>query len=231
MNTPGMTCMILDDEAISRHVIRHMVAQTDFLEMAYEFSNPLEALSSLDKVDLLFLDVEMPEMTGLELMDITDNLPQIIMITSKSDYAVSAFEHSVTDYLVKPVTYPRFLKAVMKARENHDTHRLNHTRTGSDIFVRSESRIVKIDLTKVLFVEALADYVLLHTAEEKYIVHSTMKALERKLPTDFVRVHRSYIVNQTKITAIEDLNILIGKKYIPIGASYKEAFLKRLNFL
>ena len=228
-----MTCMILDDEAISRLVIRHLIAQTDFLELSYEFSNPLEALVYLSKVDLLFLDVEMPGMTGLQLLDVTENLPQIIMITSKSEYAVSAFEHNVTDYLVKPVQYPRFLKAVMKAREQHELHNLNQVpaNAATDIFVRSESRIVRIDLSKVLYIEALADYVLLHTSEEKHIVHSTMKALERKLPLDFVRVHRSYILNLSKIAAIEDLNVIIQKKLIPIGASYKDAFLKRLNFL
>ena len=211
-----MTCMILDDEAISRLVIRHLIAQTDFLELSYEFSNPLEALVYLSKVDLLFLDVEMPGMTGLQLLDVTENLPQIIMITSKSEYAVSAFEHNVT-----------------KAREQHELHNLNQVpaNAATDIFVRSESRIVRIDLSKVLYIEALADYVLLHTSEEKHIVHSTMKALERKLPLDFVRVHRSYILNLSKIAAIEDLNVIIQKKLIPIGASYKDAFLKRLNFL
>lgn len=229
-----MNCMIIDDEAMSRLTLQMLIEKTDFLVLTHQFECPLPAIQHLTSVDLLFLDVEMPEMTGIELLKSVDKLPQIILTTSKTEYAVEAFEHRVTDYLVKPLQYPRFLKAVLKAQENYKSATATSisANTEETIFIKTESKILKISLNQICYIEALADYVILHIGEEKHIVHGTMKALEKKLPAaDFVRVHRSFIVNVNKITAIEDLHIAVGKKVVPIGASYKDNFLKSINFL
>jgi len=165
------------------------------------------------------------------MVESLENAPQVVLITSNPEYAVQAFELSITDYLVKPIKYVRFLKSVEKVRSNLTSPILDSLNK-EDIYVKSDSKIVKIKLDDIQFVEALSDYVIINTAEKRYIVHSTMKSIEQKLSqNNFTRVHRSYIVNIDKIQTIEDLNIIMPKKSIPIGASYKNAFLSKLNFL
>jgi DNA-binding LytR/AlgR family response regulator len=224
----------VDDEDMSRNIVRHFVEQTSFLTLAKECADAIEAANFLQQnpVDLLFLDIEMPQMSGMELVKSLQVKPQVIFITSRSDYAVEAFEYNVTDYLVKPITYARFLKAVTKAKEVFDTQQPLQLYS-KDLYIKSDSKIVKINLKDLLYVEALADYVMMYTASgNRHVVHSTMKGVEKKLNSgEFVRVHRSFIVNIEKIEAIEDLSIIINKKLIPIGASYKDSFLKKLNIL
>ncbi len=226
-------CIIVDDDEMSRNLIRHFVMKTNFLSLVEEFDNAVEAANFLksDHVDILFLDVKMPEMTGMEFIQTLENDYQIILITSESDYAVEAFEKSVTDFLVKPAEYPRFLKAAQKAKNNIEKQsKLNEDLT--ELYVRSDSKLVRIPLENILYVEALADYVIIHTPEKKHIVHFTMKGIENRLPgKSFIRTHRSYIVNTNKIETLEDNSILINKKFIPIGASYKENLMERLNLL
>jgi DNA-binding LytR/AlgR family response regulator len=171
-------------------------------------------------------------MTGMELVKSLQVKPQVIFVTSRSDYAVEAFEYNVTDYLVKPITYARFLKAVTKAKDIFDTHQPVQLHS-KDLYIKTDSKIVKLNLKDLLYVEALADYVMFYTANgNRHVVHSTMKGVEKKLNSgEFIRVHRSFIINIEKIDAIEDLSIVINKKLIPIGASYKDGFLKKLNIL
>jgi DNA-binding LytR/AlgR family response regulator len=229
-----MNCIIVDDEDMSRNIVRHFVEQTSFLTLTKECADAIEAANFLQQnpVDLLFLDIEMPQMSGMELVKSLQVKPQIIFITSRSDYAVEAFEYNVTDYLVKPITYARFLKAVTKAKEVFDAQQPLQLHS-KDLYIKSDSKIVKINLKDLLYVEALADYVMIYTASgSRHVVHSTMKGVEKKLNSgEFIRVHRSFIVNIEKIEAIEDLSIIISKKLIPIGASYKDNFLKKLNIL
>jgi DNA-binding LytR/AlgR family response regulator len=229
-----MNCIIVDDEEMSRNIVRHFVEQTSFLTLVHECANGIEAANVLRQtpVDLLFLDIEMPQMSGMDLVKSLQVKPQVIFITSRSDYAVEAFEYNVTDYLVKPITYARFLKAVTKAKETFDAQQPLQLYS-KDLYIKSDSKIVKINLKDLLYVEALADYVMMYTSTgNRHVVHATMKGVEKKLNSgEFVRVHRSYIVNIEKIEAIEDLSIVINKKLIPIGASYKENFLKKLNIL
>ena len=228
-----MNCLIVDDEEMSRTLVGHFVAQTEGLTLAHTCESAVEAANYLRKqdVDLVFLDVEMPEMSGLELLKVLPRKPEIVLITSKAEHAVEAFEYNVTDYLVKPVAYPRFLQAVARVQENLEA-RVAPDDLPHDIYVRTEQKIVKVNLADLLYVEALADYVMLHTVNNRYVTHSTMKGIEKKLTNKaFVRIHRSYIVNKDKIEVLEDLSVLINKKHLPIGASYKDAFLKRLNIL
>jgi len=228
-----MNCIIVDDEEMSRNIVKHFVEQTSGLHLLHVCTDAIEASNFLQNnvVDIVFLDIEMPEMSGMDLLKVLTVKPEVILITSKTDRALEAFEYSVTDYLLKPITYPRFLQAVAKAKEKRESHAAP-VELPTDIYVRSDSKIVKVTLKELLYVEALADYVMLHTLSHRYIAHSTMKGIERKLtPKEFIRIHRSYIINTEKIDAIEDLSVLINKKYIPIGTSYKENFIKRLNIL
>ncbi len=229
-----MNCIVVDDEEFSRNVIKHFINKTDGLNLLSECENAAEAFKALksDEIDIVFLDVEMPDMTGIELMKALDDMPQIILVTSRPNYAVEAFEYSVTDFLVKPVNYARFLKAVSKAETNLKASNVTIENKTNEVFVKADSKIIKLKLSDIIYIEALSDYVIINTATRKYIIHSTMKGLEKKLPdSDFIRVHRSYIVNFAKIDQIEDLNVIVPGKTIPIGASYKNTFMKKLNLL
>lgn len=233
-----MNCMIVDDEDISRKVVQHFVEKTESLTLKHLCENAIEAINILKKdnsVDILFLDVEMPEMTGLELIEALKSTSIcIILITSKMEYAVEAFEYNVTDYIIKPINYPRFLKAVARVEEQLESQpKETEEPELSALFVKTDYKIVKIQLDEVSYIEALSDYVTIYTADKKYVVHSTMKGIEKKLgpAKNFLRVHRSYIVNKQHIKSIQDLYVEIGGKSIPIGRSYKNNFIKNLNIL
>ena len=228
-----LNCIVVDDDEMSRKVISHFVAKTKFLQCAEEFSNAIDALNYIDEehVDLIFLDIRMPEMSGMDFINALGKDIDIILITAEEKYAVEAFEKKVTDYLVKPIEYPRFLQASEKARENVMIKRAA-IMNRREFYVRTDARIVRIPFDSILFVEALADYVIIQTGTKKHIVHYTMKGIAERLPDgQFIRTHRSYIINLDKIEAIEDNSLVIGEKYIPIGASYREALFGRLNFL
>ncbi len=228
-----LNCIVVDDDEMSRKVVVHFIEKTNFLQLNKEFDNAMDAVHYLDEehVDIIFLDVQMPEMSGMDFINALEKDIEIILITSEEKYAVEAFEKKVTDYLVKPIEYARFLQAAQKAQSNVEIKR-SATVVRKEFFVRTDAKIVRIPYDSILFVEALADYVIIQTEQKKHIVHFTMKGIASRLPEDeFVRTHRSYIVNLNKIEALEDNSILIGEKYIPIGASYKEAFLGLLNFL
>jgi DNA-binding LytR/AlgR family response regulator len=228
-----MNCLIVDDEEMSRNMVKHFVEQTESLNLVGICYDGVEASGVLNKtdIDLVFLDIEMPGMTGYELIKSLTNPPEIILITAKKEHAAEAFEYRVTDYLVKPITYPRFLQAISRVKENLEGLENNKSKS-TELYVRTDSKIVKVSFNDVTYIEALADYIMIFTNNNKYIVHSTMKGFQSRLPSDqFVRVHRSYIVNKDKIESIENLFIVINKKFIPIGASYKDDFMKKLNLL
>ncbi|MCK5103429.1 MAG: response regulator transcription factor [Cyclobacteriaceae bacterium] len=228
-----LNCIVVDDDEMSRKVVVHFIEKTNFLQLTKEFDNAIDATHYLDEehVDIIFLDIQMPEMSGMDFINALEKDIEIILITSEQKYAVEAFEKKVTDYLVKPIEYSRFLQSAQKAHTNVEIKRAT-TVERKECYVRTEAKIVRIPYEKILFVEALADYVIIQTEAKKHIVHFTMKGIANRLPDDeFVRTHRSYIVNLDKIEALEDNSLLIGEKYIPIGASYKDALLNRLNFL
>ncbi len=225
--------LIVDDEVISSDLIKFYSNKTGLLEIVGIVRNGIEATKFLgeNEVDLIFLDIEMPEMDGLELLRTMVNSPMVILVTSRIEHGPAAFEYDVIDYLVKPVEYTRFQKSVNKAFEDHKSKK-DAGEGITSIYVRSNNKSVRLSYSEILYIEALADYVVFVTAEKKHIVHSTMKALETKLPAEiFIRTHRSYFVNISKIEAIEDNNILINKSYVPVSTSYKEALTKKLNFL
>jgi DNA-binding LytR/AlgR family response regulator len=228
-----LNCIVVDDDEMSRRVVVHFIEKTKSLQLSKEFDNAIDAVQYLDEehVDIIFLDVQMPEMSGMDFINSLEKDIDIILITSEQKYAVEAFEKKVTDYLVKPIDYSRFLQAAQKAQTNIEATRTNTVKR-REFYVRTDAKIVRISYEKILYVEALADYVIIQTDAKKHIVHFTMKGIVNRLPgNEFIRTHRSYIVNLDKIEALEDNSLLIGEKYIPIGASYKEALLGQLNFL
>ncbi len=228
-----MNCVIVDDDPLSVRLLEGLIAQTDGLTLQRSFANAVDAVQFLreTEVDILFLDVEMPEMTGLELLGALENKPSVVLVSSKAEYAVDAFQFDVDDYLLKPPTYARFLKAVKKVEDKISQDQAVQFK-GDYVFVKSDTALVKVDIRQLQWVEALADYVALVTKEKKYVCHSTMKSIEAKLPVDqFVRVHRSYIVRIDQIDAIEDKTVSVGKKIIPVGGTYRESLMNRLNLI
>lgn len=226
-----MNCIIVDDEEISRKVVEKCAERTDFLNIVGVCESAIEAKKLLETnmVDVIFLDIEMPEMSGLDLIRNFKEIPQIVFISSKAEYAAEAFDYDVTDYIVKPVDYARFLKAAEKANEINE----NIQRKGADhIFIKKESRLVRVDFKDIHWVEALADYVNIYTPSERHTVLSTMKAIEAKLPeSQFMRIHRSYIVRLDQIREIEDNNVALDGKNLPISRSKKDEFLSKMNTL
>jgi DNA-binding LytR/AlgR family response regulator len=230
---------------MSRKVVEEYVKRTNFLNLLNSYENAVDAVNALkglaDPVHLIFLDVEMPDMSGIDFMyTVRDIHPQIIIISSKEKYAVTAFEYDVTDYLLKPISYARFFKAVDKAVKKVDEFQnvrpSNPTDEVDEIFIKKNSTLVRLRYDDIMYIEALENYVIVNTFNEKFTIHFTMKAIEDRLPMKkFKRVHRSFIININRIKGIEDNSILIkteeGNKLIPIGKSYKDKLLSEINLM
>jgi DNA-binding LytR/AlgR family response regulator len=231
-----MKCLIVDDNQLARMAMKQLVSQVQMLELVAECSDAMEAYNYLnsEQIDLLFLDIEMPGMTGIELTKKLGNKkPLIIFTTAKTDYAVEAFELNVVDYVVKPVSSARFLQAVEKAKEAMDSNKQEvKIEEREFVFVKDNGILKKLNVDDILYLEAMGDYVKVHTAQKFHVLHSTLKSIEEKLPLNkFLRIHRSYIVALQKIDFIQDGMITIGKATIPVAETYKSALSKRLNLL
>jgi DNA-binding LytR/AlgR family response regulator len=231
-----MNCIIIDDDLMSRRVLEEFIARTEQLNLLNSYENAVDAINAFstgEDVDLIFLDIEMPEMSGIDFLETLQNPPQIIIVSSKEKYALDAFNYDVTDYLLKPVTYSRFFKAINKANVRFKT---KVDTKDNEIFIKKNSALVRLKYNDILWVEALENYVIFTTFAEKYTIHFTMKAIESKLPSNmFTRVHRSFIVNTRSINIIEDNAIIIntkeGHKTIPIGKSYKDKLMGDINLI
>src|SRR6185312_4985319 len=228
-----MNCIVVDDDKASINVFTQIIKQVDYLNIIQTCSTPVEAINALNKhtdIDVLFLDIEMPEMNGLEMIRTLAERPRIILTTSHTEYALDAYDLDVVDYLIKPITLTRLLKALSKIKQA-DNH-TNVTVEQDFLFVKKDSVLIKVPVKDILWIEALGDYITLHTKNERFILHITLKSVESKLPTSkFIRVHRSYIVHIDNVRTVEDTTIYINDASIPIGALYRENFLKRLNTL
>ncbi len=228
-----MKTIILDDEKPAITILTKFVSKIPFVELILATTNPFEALEVLNtqKIDLLLSDIEMPDITGLELLKSLEKKPMIIFTTAYEDYALQGYELDVVDYLVKPIRFERFLKGINKA---HKLYKLNNaastaTKT-SYLFLKADYKTVKIALDDILYIEGLKDYVKVYTQENMVVTRLNLKGIEEKLPLeDFLRVHRSYIVAVSKITAFQKSNISIGEIDIPFGNTYREQVMRILG--
>jgi len=242
----AMNCIIIDDDKMSRKVLEEYVKRTDSLKLLQTYSNAIEAINALtqlsEPVHLIFLDIEMPDMDGIDFLNTlkkTDS--QIIIVSAKDKYAVTAFEYEVTDYLLKPFTYARFYKSVDRAFKKLDDFmaikKPNNENAGSDeIFIKKNATLLKLNFNDIVYIEALENYIIINTHDEKYTIHFTMKSIEEKLPpSKFKRIHRSYIINIHKIKGIEESSVIVktneGTRLLPIGKSYKDDLLRDLNVI
>ena len=229
-----INCIVIDDDQVSIKLINHFVANTEGLHFLSSFSNPIEAANFLRKeaatVDLIFLDVEMPEMSGIQLLEAFDNLPPVILITTKEKYAVKDFEHKVLHYLVKPFDYSKFLKAIERFYKNYES---KNTQNFDYIFIKENGLLSKIGHNEIRFCEALGDYVKIHVSDKIHIVNSTMKNIEEKLKGNkkFLRLHRSYIINLDYLENLDADTAVVGGKMVPVGNKFKSELQARLNII
>ena len=243
-----MKCLIIDDEPLAVDVIDSYIQQIDDMEVVAKCHNPLEAIALLKKeqVDLVFLDIEMPNLTGIDLVNIVDRIPQFIFTTAYPQYAIDGFNLNATDYLVKPIAFQRFLKAVSRAREKYELEHkvaVNITSAGPlqapqsienhFIFVKSEYENIKINVDSIKYIQGLKDYIKIYTTNSKkaILTLSSFKDILDKLPSkEFIRVHRSYIINVNAIRALQKTKVVLDNEVrVPIGETFKDDVLKTLG--
>lgn len=227
-----MKCVLIDDEAMDLMALSELMKSYDGFEVVGSFQNPIEARGFVNKnkVDLIVLDVEMPELNGLDFIKSIKNVEHVILISSNKTYAADSYDFNVTDYIVKPVSKPRLTQAIDRVRQVAESIKTSSNKDFA--FVKDGTKIIRIDFKEILFIEALADYVQINTTEGRHTVLATMKSMQANLPEDdFFRVHRSYIVRKDKIKVIEDNMILMEQKNIPISRSAKQEFFNTFNFL
>ncbi|OAD45769.1 LytR/AlgR family response regulator transcription factor [Polaribacter atrinae] len=235
-----MNCIVVDDDVTARLIIKKLCADFNEITVLEEFDSAIEAIKYLNsnEVDLIFLDIHMPAFSGFDFIQTLKSPPKIILTTSDKNFALQAFEYDcILDYLVKPITKTRFNKSLQKLSSLKEAKTSTNvkipSKEGSDfIYVSVERRLVKIDIPNICFVEAKGDYISIKTDSKSYIVHSTLKKIEDKLPSSlFLRIHRSFIINVSEIVDIEDNSVLIQKSVIPISRSNKSELMRRLNLL
>lgn len=228
-----MRCIVVDDDRTSILAVKRCIEQTPFLEFSGSFTDPNKALTfvSAEKIDLIFLDVEMPKLDGIDFIKQLPYNPEIIIVSSKRDYAFESFELNVTDYLQKPIDLNRFLIAAEKAFHKKG-NLASKTEMPDHLFVKSDAMLVRLNLNEIMYIEAMGDYVRIFTPKQRHMVLSTMKSFEEKLPNNkFFRVHKSFIVNLDKVEAIAGNSIPFEKKMIPISKTLKPLLLEKLNLM
>ena len=221
-------CLIIDDEPLAIRLLEDYISKTYFLEFRFSTVNPLIGLQKMkeESYDLVFLDIQMPELSGVNFMKIVGNKMKYILTTAYAEYALEGYEHNVIDYLLKPVSFDRFQKSALKALERFPVEDSQNTH----FFIKSSGQQHRINFNDIFYIESIKDYVNIKTINQEYIVLETLKSLESQLPDNFIRVHKSYIVNINKIKSIlQKIIILNSEKEIPIGDSYKYAFMEKLK--
>jgi len=233
-----MNCIIVDDDNLSCKILEGYVARSTSLNLIGSFVDSVDARNILTKrndIDLIILDIQMPVMNGFDFIGSLDFPPNIIIVSSAEEYALRAFDFNVVDYILKPVTYSRFCRAIDKTMRYFA--RKEGTSTGDEeIFIKKGSSLVKLKLSDIIFIEALENYVTLNTNDDKFTIHFTMKAIENQLPSGvFIRVHRSFIVNKSMIQTIKEnsLDLKVGGslKSIPLGKSFRDSLLSDINVM
>jgi DNA-binding LytR/AlgR family response regulator len=230
----NIRCIVVDDEPLAVDLLADYLQKTPGMQVVLKTTHVLDALQSVQegKADLLFLDIQMPELTGIQFMKIMRNACPVILTTAYSEYALESYEFDVVDYLLKPVTFERYMVAVEKARrrlEQSAVNAIHHPEAPGHIFIKTEYRIQKIDLADILYIEALRDYIAVHTPAGKVLSLESLRNMEEMLPENFIRIHKSYLINRNKIEFIERGKVVINKQYLPVGDTYKEKFLASIK--
>lgn len=231
-----ITCLIVDDEPNAVQLLEDHIRKVPFLQLkakCYDAFEVLEFLKS-DTVQLIFMDINMPQLSGMDLAAMLPKDQHIIFSTAYANYALEGYEYNAVDYLLKPVTFKRFMQAVTKAQSLFAQPRQEAVvkeipAHAGYIFVKSGKQLIKVEYDKVLYLEALKEYVNIVTADSKMMIYKRMKELEEQLPANFIRIHNSYIVNIDHIQHIADNQVVIGKAKLPVSTSYREAFLQLVN--
>jgi len=236
-----MTCIIIDDEAAARAIVTQLCTTIPQLDVIDEFSNAMDGIKFLNQqtVDLIFLDIHMPGFSGFDFVQTLKNPPKIVLTTSDKNFAIEAYEYEpIVDYLVKPISPERFAKSIQKVQNimqqqpSLSDMESKGTGIGEDLYINIDRRLIKLKFDDILFIEAKGDYIDVKTIKEDYRVHNTLKKIKEKLPEElFLQIHRSYIINFTKIIDIEDNSVLIEKNVIPISRSNRPELMRRLNLL
>ena len=233
-----MNCIIVDDDKLSSKIIEGYVSKFTSLSLIGLFNDAITARNILTErrdIDLIILDIEMPELNGFDFIGSLDFPPNIIIVSSAEQHALKAFDFNVVDFLLKPVSYGRFCKAIDKTLRYFSRKEVSNT-GDEEIFIKKGSSLVKLKLRDIIYIEALENYVTLNTNDDKFTIHFTMKAIENQLPSGvFIRVHRSFIINKSTIQAIKenslDLNIGGSLKNIPVGKSFRDSLLNDINVM
>lgn len=229
-----INCIIIDDEPLARKGLKEYIDDIDFLSLAGEFDNPLKAAKRLGEgnVHLLLLDIQMPKMSGLEFFKTLDHAPPVIFTTAFPQYALDGFELNALDYLVKPISFDRFYKAALRAKDYYELRATNKTGKGNSaeyFYIKVDNKLVRIAYDEVLFAEALQNYVAIHTTTKKYITYLTLKTIEEYLPAShFIKTHKSFIVAASRIESIEGSEIKIGNHVVPISRNSREEVMDKL---
>ena len=226
-----LKCCILDDEPLAIKLLSGYVAKTPLLELTLATTDPFKALATVQsgEVDLILLDIQMPELTGIQFMKIIDNKCGVILTTAYKDYALQGFEFDVIDYLLKPISFEKFHAAIQKA-----TQRLNTQLPPKDynhyLFVKSEHRLIKVNFDEIFYFESFRDYITIHTTSDKIMTLQSLRSFEETLPSDkFLRIHKSHLIAIDKISAIENNRILINNTFLPIGEVYRDQVFTKLQ--
>ncbi|WP_420582464.1 LytR/AlgR family response regulator transcription factor [Reichenbachiella sp.] len=229
-----MKCIIVDDEPLAIEVIESYVERIDALELVGKFRNAIKAfdyIQSGEPVDLIFLDIQMPKLTGIEFLKTLTEPPKVIFTTAYREYALEGFELEVLDYLLKPISFDRFMKAVSKALNQSKEVEISTSAEGDDfIFFKCDKKMIRVGLKDILYIESIKDYVKIKTAEKEVVTHQKISVLETKLPANhFIRVHRSFIINIPKIESYSASEIELNNESIPVGRNYKVEVMEKLG--
>jgi DNA-binding LytR/AlgR family response regulator len=230
-----MKCIIVDDEPLAIEILESYVSKIEQMKLAGTFRNAVSAFTFLQQnpVDLIFLDIQMPKLSGIEFLKSLKNPPQVILTTAYRDYAIEGFELEVVDYLLKPIPFERFLKAVGKVLHQPASHPspIGKADTAEDfVYFKVDKKMVKTRMAEILYIESIKDYVKVHTADKEIVTQQKISYLEESLPGDqFLRIHRSFIINRNRIDAYSATDVEIGKFRIPIGRNYKQDVIKVLS--
>ena len=228
-----LNCVIVEDEPLARNLMTEYVRKVPSLNLIEACSSPLAAIEVLrtNSVDLLFLDVQMPELTGISLLKVLQKRPLVVLTTAYSEYALEGYELDVVDYLLKPITFERFLRAVDKVTQRLEgkqtpiLEKVVHDAGNQFMFVKDGTKLVKVQLNDILYIEGLKDYVTIHTKQQKITSLQRMKVLEEQLPSDlFIRIHNSYIVSLKAIEVVHKGEVQVGGTLLPIGETFKKSF-------